>query len=38
MNLDIVQHLNFRYGEEMKYGWYVPFTKLNIMFVNYWRK
>lgn len=31
-------HINFRYGEGMKGGFYIPLTKLNISFVNYWRK
>lgn len=31
-------HLYFRYGKNMKYGWYIPFTKLNITFTNYWLK
>lgn len=26
----------FRYGKNMKHGFYIPFTKLNIMFKNYW--
>lgn len=30
-------HFNFRYGSKMKHGWYIPFTKLNIMFVNKWK-
>lgn len=31
-------HFSFRYGKKnMKGGWYVPFTKLNISFTNYWR-
>lgn len=29
-------HFNFRYGHDMKYGWYIPFTKLNISFRNKW--
>lgn len=29
-------HFYFRYGKNMKYGWYVPFTKLNISFCNEW--
>ncbi len=29
-------HFNFRYGN-VKYGWYVPFTKLNISFQNEWK-
>ncbi len=28
----------FRVGKNMKYGWYVPFTNLNIMFTNHWRR
>lgn len=31
-------HFYFRYGKGMKHGWYIPFTKLNIMITNYWRK
>lgn len=27
----------FRYGKKMQHGWYVPFTKLNIMITNYWK-
>lgn len=27
----------FRYGENMKGGWYIPFTKLNISVRNHWR-
>lgn len=27
----------FRYGKNNKYGWYVPFTKLNISFENKWK-
>ncbi|HRG39269.1 MAG TPA: hypothetical protein PK289_12130 [Bacteroidia bacterium] len=27
----------FRYGKGMKKGFYLPFTKLNIRFTNYWR-
>lgn len=26
----------FRYGRDNKYGWFVPFTKLNVSFHNYW--
>lgn len=26
----------WRYGKNMRYGWYIPFTKMNIMIVNYW--
>lgn len=28
----------FRYGDGMKGGWYIPFTKLNVSFTNYWSK
>lgn len=28
----------FRYGKGMKNGWYVPFTNLNIMITNHWKK
>lgn len=28
----------FRYGKGMKYGRYIPFTKLNISISNYWRR
>lgn len=28
----------FRYGKNMKYGWYIPFTKLNVMITNHWLK
>lgn len=28
----------FRYGDNMKGGRYIPFTKLNIRILNYWRK
>lgn len=31
-------HVYFRYGQNMKYGWYIPGTKLNISINNYWRK
>lgn len=31
-------HFNFRYGKGMKGGFYIPFTKFNISFTNYWRK
>ena len=27
----------FRYGKNMKHGWYIPGTKLNISITNYWR-
>ncbi len=27
----------FRVGKNMKHGWYIPFTNLNIMITNYWR-
>lgn len=30
-------HVYFRYGKKMKYGWYIPFTKLNISFSSDWR-
>jgi hypothetical protein len=29
-------HIYFRYGKNMKGGWYVPFTKLNISIHNEW--
>jgi hypothetical protein len=29
-------HFYFRYGKAMKYGWYIPFTKLNISISNEW--
>lgn len=29
-------HFNFRYGKNMKHGWYIPFTKLNISVRNEW--
>lgn len=28
----------FRYGKNMKGGWYIPFTKMNILIHNHWRK
>lgn len=28
--------LYFRYGKSMHFGWYVPFTKLNVSIINYW--
>lgn len=31
-------HFYFRRGEDMQGGWYLPFTKLNISFTNYWLK
>lgn len=31
-------HVYFRYGKGMKYGWHVPFTKLNISMNNYWKR
>lgn len=31
-------NIYFRYGSNMKYGWYIPFTKLNISVNNAWRK
>jgi hypothetical protein len=30
-------HVSFRYGKGMKYGAYIPFTKLNISISNHWR-
>lgn len=27
----------FRYGKNMKRGWYIPFTKLNISVTNLWK-
>jgi hypothetical protein len=30
-------NIYFRYGNNMKGGWYIPFTKLNISFTNYWK-
>jgi hypothetical protein len=27
----------FRIGKGMQHGWYMPFTKLNIMVSNYWK-
>jgi len=27
----------FRYGKNMKYGWYIPFTKLNISIHSQWK-
>jgi hypothetical protein len=27
----------FRRGKNMKGGWYIPFTKMNISITNYWR-
>jgi hypothetical protein len=27
----------FRYGKNMKHGWYIPFTKLNISIRNQWK-
>lgn len=29
-------HFHFRYGKNMKGGWYIPFTKLNISVINEW--
>lgn len=29
-------HIYFRYGKNMKHGWFIPFTKLNISTHNYW--
>lgn len=29
-------NVSFRYGKNMKYGWYVPFTKLNISINSDW--
>lgn len=29
-------HFYLRYGKNMKGGKYIPFTKLNILFLNYW--
>lgn len=29
-------HVYFRYGKKMKYGWYVPMTKLNISIHSEW--
>ncbi len=29
-------NINFRHGEGMNGGWYIPFTKLNISVHNYW--
>lgn len=29
---------NFRYGNNMIGGWYVPFTKLNISIFSYWKR
>jgi hypothetical protein len=29
-------HVSFRYGKNMKGGWYIPFTKLNISVHNDW--
>jgi hypothetical protein len=31
-------HVYFRYGKNMKGGWYIPFTKLNISISNEWVK
>lgn len=31
-------NVSFRYGKNMKYGWYIPLTKLNITIHNHWRK
>lgn len=31
-------HVYFRVGSGMRGGWYVPFTRLNIMVVNLWRR
>ena len=28
----------FRYGKNMRHGWYIPGTKLNIIFHNLWKK
>lgn len=28
----------FRMGKHMKHGWFIPFTNLNIMFTNHWKK
>lgn len=30
-------HISFRYGKNMKYGFYIPLTKLNISFSSDWR-
>lgn len=30
-------HIYFRYGSDKKHGFYVPFTKLNILITNYWK-
>lgn len=30
-------HVYFRYGNKMMGGWYIPFTKLNIIVNNEWR-
>lgn len=30
-------NFNFRYGKNLKHGWYIPFTKLNISFHNKWK-
>lgn len=30
-------HIYFRYGKNMKRGLYIPFTKLNISFTNFWK-
>lgn len=29
-------NVNFRYGKNMKHGFYIPFTKLNINITNAW--
>lgn len=31
-------HVYFRYGDGMKGGWYIPFTRLNITVNNYWKR
>lgn len=31
-------NIQFRVGKGMKYGFYIPFTKLNIRFTNHWKK
>ena len=30
-------HVSFKYGNGMKGGWYIPFTKLNISFSSEWK-
>lgn len=31
-------NIYFRYGKNMKRGWYIPFIKLNILISNHWKQ